>query len=76
MLVSEESTPAQWYERAVRCHVEEHQGCPWCGGRHCVFRSPRGERVEYTCTECDFFACHNHQTNCFYAAQGRVATAP
>ena len=70
-----EGSAALWFERAARCHVERHQGCPWCGASHCVFRSPRQDRVEYACYCCDFFACHNHLTGRYYATPGRAPAA-
>jgi hypothetical protein len=45
---------ADWFVAAMHWHLEEHQGCPSCRGRHCVFRSQWGTRVEYYCTACDF----------------------
>ena len=56
----------EWYEAAEFWHTEEHQGCPCCRGRHCVFRSEWGDRVEYYCTACDFSASRDRQTGrCF-----------
>jgi hypothetical protein len=52
-------TAEEWYGEAVRCYVDEHQGCPCCGARHCVFRSRWGARVEYHCGACDFSAAHD-----------------
>ena len=57
-----ERTPQDWYVEAERCHVEEHQGCPCCGARHCVFCSQWGDRVEYHCTACDFSASRDPRT--------------
>ncbi len=73
METSPECLAALWYEFAARCHLEKHQGCAWCGGSYCVFRSVRPERVEFSCSVCDFFACFNHQTGHFYSALGRPA---
>jgi hypothetical protein len=47
-------TAEEWFEEAVRWYLEGHQGCPCCGGQHCVFRSQWGRRIEYYCTGCDF----------------------
>jgi len=59
-------TTGEWYEAAEFWHTEEHQGCPCCRGRHCVFRSEWGDRVEYYCTACDFSASRDRQTGrCF-----------
>lgn len=65
-----ERTAAQWYEEAARWYVEGHQACPACGGRHCVFRSERGGRVEYLCSECDFAACRDRKTGLHYHSPG------
>ncbi len=61
-------TPREWFEAAERCRLQEHQGCPCCGGRHCVFRSEWGGRVEYYCTACDFSASHDPHTGRYFAA--------
>jgi hypothetical protein len=61
-----ELTAWEWYEAAKFWHTEEHQGCPCCRGRYCVFRSEWGDRVEYYCTACDFSASRDRQTGrCF-----------
>jgi hypothetical protein len=73
MATTQASGAVQWFEKAARSHVEQHQGCPWCGGRHCVFKSSRGDRVEYSCSSCDFYACHNFQTNRYYSSPGQVS---
>jgi hypothetical protein len=62
-----EPTPRQWYEAAAHWHVQEHQGCPCCGGQHCVFRSEWGCRIEYYCTACDFSASHDADTGRYFA---------
>jgi hypothetical protein len=49
-------TSRQWYDEAVRWYVEKHQGCPWCGGSHRVYRLVRGTKETYTCQGCDFQA--------------------
>jgi hypothetical protein len=65
-----ERSPNDWYREAVRWYVEEHQGCPCCRRRHCVFRSTWGRRVEYYCSACDFSACHDGQTGRSFASRG------
>ena len=65
---------AQWFEHAARCYVERHQGCPWCGASHSVFRSVRPDRLEFACFVCDFFACYNHLTDRYFSAPGQVPT--
>jgi hypothetical protein len=62
--------PSEWFERAAAWYVEGHQGCACCGGRHCVFRSEWGLRVEYYCSVCDFSACHDLRTDHYYATPG------
>ncbi len=47
-------TADEWFAEALRWYSEEHQGCPCCQVRHCVFRSQWGARVEFYCTSCDF----------------------
>jgi hypothetical protein len=62
-----------WYAEASRCYVEEHQGCPCCGGRHCVFRALWGSRTEYHCNECDFSAAYDEAAETYAAAYGERA---
>jgi hypothetical protein len=72
-----EWTADQWFAEASRWYVEGHQGCASCHGRHCVFRSEWGSRVEYHCTACDFSACHDAQTGQSFVAFGEPrAPAP
>jgi hypothetical protein len=47
-------TADDWFADALRWFFEEHQGCPCCRERHCVFRAQWGCRVEFYCTACDF----------------------
>jgi hypothetical protein len=65
-----EQSPRQWFEDAERWYRDEHQGCPCCRARHCVFRSEWGGRVEYYCTSCDFSACHDRPTGRWFAVAG------
>jgi hypothetical protein len=60
-----------WFAEAVRCYAEEHQGCPSCRGRHCVFRAQWGSRTEYHCNECDFSAAHDEDAGQYVATAGR-----
>ncbi len=62
MYRSQERSAAEWFAEAKRWHVAQHQGCPNCQARHCVFRSQWGTRTEYQCVECDFSAAHDSQT--------------
>ena len=65
-----EQTPKQWFQEAARYYVEGHQGCVWCGGANCVYRSQRGGRLEYYCSECDFFACFDAQADRYFVTTG------
>jgi hypothetical protein len=65
-----ERTAHQWYQEAVRCYVENHQGCASCGQSHCVFPARWGLRTEYYCSACDFSTCHDAQTGRYFAATG------
>lgn len=68
-----ERTPAEWFAEATRWYVEGHQACPWCGARHCVFRSDANAKVEYHCSACDFWACRDRQTGHYLAVAGEQA---
>jgi hypothetical protein len=63
--------PRDWFAEARRCYLEEHQGCPCCRGRHCVFRARWGNRTEYHCTECDFSAAGDDLAGFYVATTGR-----
>jgi hypothetical protein len=69
-----EQTPAQWFGEAARHYVEGHQGCVWCGGVNCVYRSQRDGRLEYDCSECDFFACFDPQVERYVVSPGHPLT--
>jgi hypothetical protein len=56
-------TSDEWFADALRWYTEEHQGCPCCQGRHCVFRAQWGTRIEFYCTACDFSAARDSQLN-------------
>jgi hypothetical protein len=70
MQAAVEQNAASWFEKAARSYVESHQGCPWCGGRHCVFRSQKPEREQYSCYQCDFFACRVHHEDHYLVTPG------
>jgi hypothetical protein len=70
MELNDERTPIQWYQAAVRCYVENHQGCAKCGQSHCVFLARWGPRTEYYCSACDFSTCHDGETGRSFAAIG------
>jgi hypothetical protein len=63
-------TAVEWFQEAARCFVAGHQGCPCCGGQHCVFRSDWGERVEYYCSLCEFSACVDRRSGAYVAVAG------
>jgi hypothetical protein len=67
-------TPVEWFREAARVYLEQHQACVWCGGRHRVFRSERGSRLEYYCSACDFYVSHDREANDYYAAPGESAS--
>ena len=69
--VAQPLTARDWFGEAVRCYAEEHQACPCCRERHCVFRARWGSRTEYHCNECDFSAAHDEGSGDYVAATGR-----
>jgi hypothetical protein len=72
-------TPAEWFQAAAHCHIENHQGCAACGRQHCVFRSREDHRTEYYCSACDFSVCHDRERGQYFASEGdgrQLADAP
>ncbi len=67
-----EQSASDWFQAAVVCYVAEHQGCPYCAGQHCVFRSFWGKRIEYYCSRCDFSACMDTETGAFQVTAGKI----
>lgn len=65
-----ERTAVEWYAIAAHWYTERHQGCACCESEHCVFRSVWGQRIEYHCSRCDFSACHDDESDRYYAAAG------
>jgi hypothetical protein len=63
-------TAQEWFAEAARDYVDGHQACAWCGGRHRVFKTRHGTRLEYHCTDCDFYVCHDEQTNAYAVEPG------
>jgi hypothetical protein len=53
---------AEWFAEAQRCYVEEHQGCPWCGGPHRVARIESPEKTALACQRCDFQVVLDHRS--------------
>ncbi|MCS7044893.1 MAG: hypothetical protein NZO58_00915 [Gemmataceae bacterium] len=49
-----ERTASDWYSAAAECYEDQHQGCAWCGGSHCVRQGRRGDYHVLTCQRCDF----------------------
>ena len=68
--MTNEKTSRRWFEDAVRCHVECHQGCAWCGRSHCVYRMMRGQQRVYSCQSCDFQASHDQATDQYFHVVG------
>jgi hypothetical protein len=52
---------ADWFAEAKRCYIEEHQGCPWCGGPHRVTHVETPERTAFACQRCDFQVVQDHR---------------
>jgi hypothetical protein len=72
MMQNSERAPADWFRAAMDCYVVEHQGCPCCRERHCVFRSFWGKRIEYYCSVCEFSVCLDAATGaCYFTAGDR-----
>ena len=46
-----------WFKEAVEWYADKHQGCPWCKGANCVYKSSRRGLTEYRCGTCDFLVC-------------------
>jgi hypothetical protein len=65
-----ERTARDWFAEAERAYHEGHQACANCGGRHQVYKGRRGQRLEYYCPACDFYAFHDESKGQFYAAAG------
>ncbi|HKI31708.1 MAG TPA: hypothetical protein VKA46_07560 [Gemmataceae bacterium] len=66
-----ERSAREWFEEAERAYVEGHQACACCGGSHQVYKGRRGQRLEYYCPACDFYAFHDQGSGQFYAVAGR-----
>ena len=64
-LPSSETSSAQWFAEAARCYLENHQGCPWCGGSHRVFKQSDRRREIYCCQGCDFQVSFDLSTNSY-----------
>jgi hypothetical protein len=62
-------TPQQLRE-AIAAWIEAQAGA---AHRRTALRRPN--RVEFSCFVCDFFACHNYQTDCYYSCPGQTPPA-
>jgi hypothetical protein len=65
-----QSTPLEWFQVAVRCYIENHQGCATCGRQHCVFQYHWGPGTEYYCSGCDFSVCHDRRLGQYFVTHG------
>jgi hypothetical protein len=65
-----ERSAADWLLAAMDCYVVEHQGCPYCHERHCVFRSLWAKRIDFYCSTCEFAVCLDGQTGTCHATPG------
>jgi hypothetical protein len=68
-------TAQEWFEEAAQCYVEGHQACAWCGGCHRVFKTTRRSRLEYHCTDCDFYVSQDEQTGEYAVEPGEEQAA-
>ena len=62
-----------WFIEAERCYLENHQGCPWCGGSHRVFQCNEGENTVYFCQACDFKAVRNSVNDSYQHIPGEAS---
>ncbi len=69
-MLTADRTPRDWFQEAVRCYVEKHQGCAWCGDAHQVFHFQQGKQVVYYCNSCDFRTSHDPVTNAYVSIPG------
>jgi hypothetical protein len=69
-------TAVDWFTAAARWHLEGHQGCAFCGGKHCVYRTEERGRVEYYCSTCDFSVSHDPRTGQYAAIPGTHNEVP
>ena len=76
MGLGSERTASEWFRAAMESYVAEHQGCPCCKGRHCVFRSFWGKRIEYFCSTCEFSVCLDGLNGQYYASAGDKQLGP
>jgi len=65
-----ERTPADWFQKATHRYVEGHQACAWCGGSHRVFKGKHGNRLEYSCSCCDFYVAYDPESGDYFLEPG------
>jgi hypothetical protein len=70
LMMSSNRTAEEWFRDAARCHVEQHQGCAWCGAAHSVHRRQEGTRLSYFCHRCDFRAGFDEQRGEYFVIPG------
>jgi hypothetical protein len=70
MMLTSELTAQEWFTAAANWYVPSHQGCCACRARHCVYHSNSSQRVEYYCSTCEFFVCHDLVTETYVAITG------
>jgi hypothetical protein len=75
-MVHPEQSGKEWFVRANRSNVENHQGCPWCQRANQLYQSQRGSVREFHCGSCEFFVCHDHITDRYFMGPGNVREAP
>src|SRR5438046_2622352 len=71
-MIIAENTSSEWFEEALRCYLEFHQACPWCGGTHCVNHVQRGPFHTFSCQTCDFEVVHDESTGVYRHIVGEV----
>jgi hypothetical protein len=64
-----------WFIRATRSNIENHQGCPWCQRSNQLYHSQRGSVREFHCGSCEFFVCHDEITDRYFMGKGKVREA-
>jgi hypothetical protein len=75
MGLDKKRTTSEWFRAAADSYLTAHQGCPYCHGQHCVFRSFWGKRIEYYCSACEFSVCLDAQTGSFCVTFGETTAS-
>lgn len=75
MIVMENGS-RHWFDAAARSYEENHQGCPWCGGSHRVYRFQRGTKQIFSCQTCDFQVVHDEALGVFRHIEGEPVSNP